>query len=221
MRRTTWMVLAAAMGGLALALAPALAFTPASGQAPPQPAPDGVQDLVFLGEARPVLIRLHLRLDGKAVQAQWDEFLKQLFTDLDVNKDGVLSKQEAERAPTVEQILSGLPVGGLAGLAGIGGGSPRPSVEEMDSNKDGQVTPAELNAYYRKQGFRPIQFQHDTKQPNPLMMAIGGGSTEPTVEAISDAMFKLLDTNRTASCPARSWRPPRPCSCGTTRTTTR
>ena len=80
MRRTTWTVLAAA-----LALAPLLAFTPAAGQAPQQPATDDVQDFVFLGEARPVLVRLHVRLDGKSVQAQWDDFMSHLFAQLDID----------------------------------------------------------------------------------------------------------------------------------------
>src|SRR5262249_34696995 len=68
---------------------------------------DDAQDFVFLAEARPVLVRLHVRVDGKPLRATWDEFMKYLFNYLDTNRDGVLSKEEAERAPSPQQILTG------------------------------------------------------------------------------------------------------------------
>ena len=43
-------------------------------------------------------------MDGKPVEAAYDDFMKYLFAYLDVNGDGVLSKVEAERAPSVDQI---------------------------------------------------------------------------------------------------------------------
>src|SRR5438876_1230432 len=58
------------------------------------PNPPTGRDLVFLGETRPVLMRLHIRIDGKPIQAAWDDFMKSLFDHLDVNHDGVLSKEE-------------------------------------------------------------------------------------------------------------------------------
>src|SRR5262245_11588342 len=93
-------------------LAPLLAWTAEAQQGPPAAPADDVQDLVFLGEARPVLVRLHVRMDGRPVHAAWDDFVKNLFKYLDTNGDGVLSKEEAERAPTVDQIISGLPASG-------------------------------------------------------------------------------------------------------------
>src|SRR5262245_12205959 len=95
-------------------LACGLALAPAADR----PAVDDAHDVVFLGEARPVLIRMHIRVDGKPVRTASDEFMKYLFAYLDVNGDGTLDKDEAARAPTADQILGGV----LAGIAGGGGG---------------------------------------------------------------------------------------------------
>jgi Ca2+-binding EF-hand superfamily protein len=84
-----------------------LAFARVGPLQKPQPG-DDVQDLVFLGEARPVLIRLHVRLDGKTMDQAWDDYIKQLFTYLDVNGDGVLDSVEAERIPSFDQIQQGV-----------------------------------------------------------------------------------------------------------------
>jgi Ca2+-binding EF-hand superfamily protein len=180
----------------AVVAAPWLAATTAAQQPAKQPAAGGdVQDFVFLAQARPVLIRAHVSVDGKPVQAAFDGFIKHLFAHLDVNGDGVLSKEEAERAPPLDHILAGSPLSGLGALAGFGGSTAGPSFDDLDTDKDGKVTLAELTAYYKGRGLAPIQFHFDTKQGNPLLQFLGGGSREPSVGAIADAMFALLDTD--------------------------
>ena len=60
-------------------------FLIAGGDAPraadgPAAAADDVQDVVFFGEGRPLLIRLHVRIDGKpfrtAFRVAFDEYIK-------------------------------------------------------------------------------------------------------------------------------------------------
>src|SRR6185369_89604 len=106
---------------------------------PAEPVAGDGQDFVFLGEARPVLIRLHVRADGRTLQANWDACIDYLFGNLDVNGDGVLSKDEAERAPSVATLT-----GGAANGLGGGGGGPRgrpapagPTMEDLDADRDG------------------------------------------------------------------------------------
>src|SRR5262245_59038975 len=86
-----WALLAAAV------LAPwLLTWLPAPAQQPKKAQPaDDVQEFIFLAEARPVLVRAHVRVDGAPVQAAYDDFMKHLYADLDRDGDGVVSLAEA------------------------------------------------------------------------------------------------------------------------------
>ncbi len=165
-------------------------------QQPPRAQPAGeVQDFVFLAEARPILVRLRVQVDGAPVQAGYAAFLKHLFAYLDVDGNGVLNKAEAERIPPLDQILSGMPVSGIAAFGG-GGGPAGPTFADIDTNKDGKVNLAELTAYYRGKGFTPFQTEFDAKQGNQFAMLGGGGPSRPTPAAIGEAVFNLLDTDK-------------------------
>jgi Ca2+-binding EF-hand superfamily protein len=181
-------------GFAALAIALLAAFGSTAGETPKE---DDRHDFVYLSEARPVLIRVHARLDGKPVQAAWDGFMKHLFDSLDTNHDGVLSQDEAERAPTLTQILTG-GIGGVFG--GLGGMSKAaaPSMSDLDTDKDGKVTVAELAAHYRKSGFLPFQIEPDAGQPKGFgaLAIFGGGRSEPTVQAVAEGIFDLLDADK-------------------------
>jgi Ca2+-binding EF-hand superfamily protein len=174
------------------------------GGEPTRPAPtETIQDLVFLGESRPILVRLHIEVDGQSLQAAYDASIDYLFRYLDVDGDGVLSKEEAERAPTVEQVTSGIAASlGQGGQGGLGRGRPAPTgptMQDLDTNRDGKVTRAELAAYYARNGFTPFQFRFGPAGPNlngALAAILGGSKPEPSVEAVSKAIFEVLDTNK-------------------------
>jgi Ca2+-binding EF-hand superfamily protein len=135
-------------------------------------------DLVFLGDAGPVLIRLHIRIDGKPLRQAWDDFLDGLFRYLDRDGNGVLSQEELQRVPQPQFLLS---------LLG-GNLSDRPSPasrfmpEPQLSLVPDQVTRAGLASYYRLSGIEPFTayIQDKTKQ----------------AEMLTDVLFKTLDLNR-------------------------
>ncbi|HEX5272292.1 MAG TPA: EF-hand domain-containing protein [Gemmataceae bacterium] len=144
-------------------------------------------DFVFLGDLRPVLVRVHVEIDGKPHAQVWDEFLGKLFKYLDRDGNGTLSKEEAERAPVPQQlfrILQGVSFYDEQFVPNGRRGNVTAKMADLDLNKDGKVTPDELKAYYKVKslGYQPVS----------LSMGGTGGDSQ----ALTDALFKHLDTNK-------------------------
>ena len=186
----TWMLAMLA----ALALAPS-AWAQGKGAAKPD-----AYDFVFMAEDRPVLLRVHVRIDGKTLDDAGLDFVRFVFEHLDRKGRGYLMQTEVERLPS----LSHMQMGGLASpFGGFGGGTPKDAevkMADVDANKDGKVTLTELAAYYRSKGFVPIQVHSDAnKRDNYMaMMAMDTGvAPDPGVEAIRSAVFSLFDVKKT------------------------
>jgi Ca2+-binding EF-hand superfamily protein len=138
-------------------------------------APGGdVQDVVFLGDRRPVLMRLHLQVNGKPYLALGDDYLHTLFDFLDRDNNGRLNKAEAERAPRPEQILQRAQTVGIA----IGRAYLTVRMDELDANKDGTVTFEEFAHYYRSQGVGALQVNFSG------------------LDGTTDTLFNALDLNK-------------------------
>jgi Ca2+-binding EF-hand superfamily protein len=163
----------------------------------PAPADKDVQDFVFFGDSRPVLVRLHLRIDGKPFQTIWDEFIDHIFKDLDKDGDGFISREEVDRMPAAN-VLFNTPPGFFApGLQGGGGGfgGPAQTFAFMDTNKDGKISRDELADFYRRNGGAPFQIKFGADRN--VQRRVGQFVPAPPAagEAVSEALFKLLDTN--------------------------
>src|SRR5262249_37971529 len=125
-----------------------------AGDAPKEDTVADEQDLVFFHDARPYLFRLHVRIDGRPLDAAWSEFLSALFRSLAVNGNGSLEPGELEHAPNPRQLLQL-----LQGAAAIEPDAP-PEFRDVDGDPaDGQVTLSELKDYYRRAGVGPLQVQ--------------------------------------------------------------
>src|SRR5262249_26338570 len=118
--------LAALLAGLAL-----LACAP-GGEAAGPPAGSDAQKIGYLGDRGPLLIELRVRIDGNPFRSQHRAFMDHLFTYLDRDRDGMLSRAEAEAAPTAQSLTSGL--GGLLFLRRVAPNQARLSA------RDGKVT---------------------------------------------------------------------------------
>src|SRR5262245_58685551 len=75
------------------------------GAAPPTTEDDS-QRIVFLGEEGPLLIRVHLRVDGRSHRAVWREAVDRLFAYLDADGDGKLSGRELAGVPPAALLTS-------------------------------------------------------------------------------------------------------------------
>jgi len=146
-----------------------------------------VVEFVHLGVTRPVFVRLHVSVDGKPYKRAWSDFMDHLFKSLDKNKDGVLSKEELAKMPTLEQLFNPINFGGGLEVA----------FDKVDADNDGKVTPQELLAYFEKSPIGgPLRFEFTQERRDPEEMLYGGRGTAHTSDEMTEALIKLLDTNK-------------------------
>jgi Ca2+-binding EF-hand superfamily protein len=142
---------------------------------------DDTQDVLYLGEGRPALLRLHLRIDGKPVFEKWDAWMKKLFAFLDRNNTGSLERLEGAKAPNAQQMLQFL----QGDIASIRGRRFDPSVpfEQFDPDRDGKATFEEFCTYYRSNGAGPVQV---------ATPGINAGRQD----SLTDIVFGILDRDK-------------------------
>jgi Ca2+-binding EF-hand superfamily protein len=146
-------------------------------QAEPWAVPE-VQDLVYLGEKRPVLFRLHLYLDGKPYSERWTEYLTRLFKYLDRDDNGTLDKEEVGWMPTIQHFNML-----FQNAYQVGTNIWSPPFADVDADGDGKVTFEEFVQYYRGHGVYPVR-----------LSGVPGAGTRSTM--LTNLLFSVLDTNK-------------------------
>jgi len=139
-------------------------------------APD-VQDIVYLGDTRPVLFRLHLHVDDKPYTVFWNDHLKRLFDFLDRDNSGTLDGKEVERMPTAGQLLS------QTQNPYFQPGPFGPKLADVDADKSGTVSFEEFTRYYQKNGVAPLRLQ-------------AVPTANPQANVLTNLLFAALDTNK-------------------------
>ncbi len=104
--------------------------------AEPEKQADDLQTIVLFTDTRPVLIHIHVRVDGRPLHAAWDQLTRKVFESLDLNKDGILSRGELKKLPP-PQVLVGADF----------------DFEALDEG----ATLDQLRDYYRRNGGEPFQ----------------------------------------------------------------
>jgi Ca2+-binding EF-hand superfamily protein len=161
-----------------------------------KPAKSTANHIVYLEDSRPVLIRVHVEIDGKPLHVAWEDFLDGLFKDADADKNGTLDATEVARLPALETLFPNtrfrLAVADVA-LPGRGN-----TLAAMDGNKDGKVSRDELAAYFRASNATPFQLQFGGQDPfeQRRLIARGGGGAMPSADTLNDALFKVLDADK-------------------------
>jgi Ca2+-binding EF-hand superfamily protein len=152
------------------------------------PPPAGAfQDYVYLGDSGPVLLRVHVFVDGKPILGLWERFLDGLFRYLDRDGDGVLSKDEAAHVPSAQVLFCVL----QERITDIGYEKVAPFAELDAAPKNGVVTRDELSSYYRLSGAGGVhvQFKKGGSEGQAEGMVIDPGR-------LTEALFRYLDTDR-------------------------
>jgi Ca2+-binding EF-hand superfamily protein len=154
-------------------------------QPPAPPASPASHDLIFLGESRPLLIRLDIRTDGRPLPAAWEALIDHLFRCADTDRDGVLSRAETVALPSLPSLVWGAPFDPFS-PSGPGGAN-------LGGNADGKVTRAELADHYRRHGLAPFHVAPSRGGPGastPFAVRV------PPRNEVDRALRKLLDTDR-------------------------
>jgi Ca2+-binding EF-hand superfamily protein len=185
-----------AVAGIVLCAGWLVAAAPAPKQEK-KPEGSGSQDFVFFADARPVLIRVHAELDGRPLEAAWSDFVDRLFKYIDADGDGVLSKDELERAPTPQALFNSGPQFLRANLRG-----PAPVNPYTDDDGAGKWNKERFARVFRRIGGAPFQ----TQSGNPAGFQNVGqvvfarapvrGAGPASADDLNDAFFDLLDTDK-------------------------
>jgi Ca2+-binding EF-hand superfamily protein len=146
--------------------------------AEPTPTPAGKSepfDLLYLSDAGPVVVRLHLTIANQPLSAAWTRFADALFTALDSDKSGGLDQAELARLRPVLTFLTGR-------TAFPGGAVIAP------------MNRAGLAAYLRQNDLGPLRLPVAANNPRATRSGFRRGGT-PTTEQLDKALMELLDTN--------------------------
>jgi Ca2+-binding EF-hand superfamily protein len=163
-----------------------LLFTPAL-EAVAAPGESDGHKIAYLGDRGPILIELHLHINGRPLRVAYAALMRKLFDYLDRDGDGVLSAKEAVAVPSATVLSNPLFIarGRLPGIQ-----------QRIRADEDGKVTRAALAAYYRQSGLPPLQISRGALQPNQFVLVRGVGGEDTTAEKLTDRLFALLDTNK-------------------------
>ena len=140
----------------------------AGDRARPPSRPHDVQDVIFLGETRPIFIRLRMDAGGKGFRSAWHRRGRSpCYKYLDRDGDGRLTKEEVDRGSLPDMVR-----------AATGGAAALPHADLDTNPKDGKVSLEELA---------------DVLRPalGPFRVQVGRVAAERT-----DALFNHLDRDK-------------------------
>lgn len=142
------------------------------------------QDLIFFGEERPIVIRLHIFVDGRPFGEVWHDHVGRLFALADRDGDGRLSLEEARDSPETDDLLQE-ELSTILSLPGLAQADLRPA--------DGWLSVEEFGEFVRRYRGGPFQSLPNRVETTDAM-------APPVVAARTTTsgrvLFSTLDTDR-------------------------
>lgn len=145
------------------------------------------QRVMILAPGRPILVEIHINLEGKPFRDNWDQFARDLFKLVDKNNDGQLSKLERKSIPDPSALFNSV---------------LNPADPEMKdpSAKEKPFRLQQLREQFLQRGAGPLQIV-DNPGPiwgmnNSIYLQQGMGNSGTSTTVLNQAIFDLLDQNR-------------------------
>src|SRR5262249_17685504 len=104
-----------------------------------------VQDVVFFGKNRPVMIRLHVFNNGKPFSEAWDAYIQKLFKYVDRDGNGFLDAEECKKLippMQMQQLVRG------NFYAFYNQPNTNVTLEQIDKDGDGKASLEEVKNFY-------------------------------------------------------------------------
>lgn len=149
---------------------------------------DDVQDLLFLGPLRPVMIRLHVRVNQRPFRQVWRGNIEKLFRTADVNGDRAIDMIEPPAAADGKQPAKPAEIDSLASHAaaylGQEATQAKNALRQLAGEQGGRLSQSALVEYF-------------TRVAPPLTVAANNGNLSRARSGLAPApaLFPLLDAN--------------------------
>jgi Ca2+-binding EF-hand superfamily protein len=144
-------------------------------------------DILYLSDARPVVMRIHVTLNGQSVQESWTQFADTLFTKLDSDKNGKIDEKEIANLRPMIRILS----------------TQSGPILQNGRNGDVNFTPIsqpmsqeEFRNYLKKNNLGPLQLPSGNIQQRINRFNRRQGMNNASYQALDKALMELLDTDK-------------------------
>ncbi len=135
-------------------------------------------DILYLSDARPVVVRLHVVQNGKPLQQEWSRFVDLFFAKLDTDKNGILDEKELSRLrPMITFLTSNL---------------NRTPGDSTLAHKT--MNRAEFGEYLKRNDLGPLRMPANVIPQRQMRNVRRGGV--PTTEELDKTLLELLDTDK-------------------------
>ncbi len=137
-------------------------------------------ELIYLADARPILMRIDLNSDGKSLEVRWRRFVDLLLVYLDKNNDESLDEEELKKLPMILSFLTN-------------GGEPIPLPKDRGTG----VFREQLANHLRENGYQPFRLPSSpTEMAAPRNIRFVTNGPSQSAEAIDTAILDALDTDK-------------------------
>lgn len=168
-----------------LALAALVGPTISAADSQPVAKPGVPLEFVVVPDGTPARLQLQIEIDGKPLSTVWDETFAKLAGYVDRDGNGTLDEKEATRLPDPVAFRQALGTGYIPPLGSA------PAFAELDADKNGKVTTAEVAAFYRNAG---------------LGSGVVGIGKMPHGAPLTSALLAQVDANKDGKTTEAEWK---------------